>query len=111
MNASDTRIRSGLHFIIFLVVAIGASIFVLYKAEEAVTEIQKLSELPAMSAHRLGTAKDIIYFNEPRYKEWSEKKMREHCEAVGGKFNACGSVCRDPGKPCIQVCAPQCNFY
>lgn len=52
LNASDPRIRSGVHFIIFLIIAIGVSLFILQKAKEAIAEIDRLSEMPAIALPR-----------------------------------------------------------
>jgi hypothetical protein len=34
----------------------------------------------------------------------------EHCEASGGIFNACGSICEPQAEICATVCAFTCEF-
>jgi hypothetical protein len=34
----------------------------------------------------------------------------EHCEAQGGIFNACGSICGPEAEICAAVCAFTCEF-
>lgn len=53
---------------------------------------------------------DIIYFNNPTYKGWSEIQIQNHCSSLGGTFNLCGSACLDTAEVCIQVCAPRCEL-
>ena len=110
LNPSDPRIRSGFNFVVFLIVAIGMTVFVLNKAKEAIAEIQRLSETPAMQIRRNLEQEDIIYFRNSKYEGWEQGRMQTHCENLGGIFNPCGSACKDPQQICIQVCASRCKF-
>lgn len=52
VNFSDPRIRSGLNFVVFLVIAVAVALFILNKAKAAIAEIERLSELPAVADPR-----------------------------------------------------------
>ncbi len=110
MNIVFTDQRSALHFFVFIIIAVWITVFILNKAEEAVAEIQKLSELPTMQIRRNLERKDIIYLGNQKYEGWDEKQMRQNCYAAGGEFNPCGSACENPHEMCSQICAPRCEF-
>ena len=42
--------------------------------------------------------------------EVSEEKSRQHCELLGGEFNACGSPCAPNAEACATVCAYTCEL-
>lgn len=42
--------------------------------------------------------------------EFAEDDLRNHCEAEGGTFNTCGSVCPSTADVCTEQCAYTCEF-
>ncbi len=40
----------------------------------------------------------------------NQEELKKDCDARGGEFNTCGSVCESEEEICIQVCAFTCEL-
>lgn len=91
---------------IFLIVAavliVIAAVFI-FTAEVENGEVAEPLEVPIESEFE----SKIVYTTDSLA---DTGPLIEHCEASGGTFNACGSICESDAEICAAVCAFTCEL-
>lgn len=84
--------------LILLVITIAAVLLIIFLPERSSGPMVPIeSEFPNKIVY--GTSGDL-----------DADELKKDCDARGGTFNSCGSVCPSDAEVCIQVCAYTCEL-
>lgn len=110
-------IRSSLNFIVFAIVVIATSFFLLLKIDTAIREIDKIGNSPLYRGLREEETGDTSMWKTYREKivytadqSVDTAPFKKDCAARGGRFNECGSACPPDAMVCAEVCAFTCEL-
>lgn len=92
-----TKIMKRIFLIPAIIVAISALLIVFYSKRSSGPSMPTEAEFPNKVVY--GTSQDL-----------DAGALKKDCDARGGEFNTCGSVCGPEAEACIQVCAFTCEL-